>query len=291
MDGMSPGTQILNAVVRKLAQSSVPVLLLGEAGTGKRTTARQIHVLSGDSGGFHIVACATCSPEMFSNTGQAEWSCKGTLFLDELTALSLPCQRGLLHALTRQGPGGQLTMARVICGSSHDPEAEVRSGKLLEDLYYRLNGVCLRLRPLRQRKEDILPLANTFLSKYAQELGRPTPQLSSATQQVLEQCPWPGNITELENTIKAIVHLGSEAVVVEGLRSLMAKSERQGNETGVSLKQAAREASRQAEKELILRALDRTRWNRRRAAEQLQISYKALLYKLKQIGYSECGTP
>ena len=106
-------------------------------------------------------------------------------------------------------------------------------------------------------------------------------------QQLFHDYAWPGNIRELEDAAKAIVALGDEAVAMGGLRAMLMKSERSVGEERISLKQAARAASREAEKELILKVLTRTRWNRRRAAQQLQISYKALLYKLKQIGGAE----
>ena len=177
--------------------------------------------------------------------------------------------------------------ARLICGSVRDLEAEVRSGRFREDLYYRISGVCLRLPPLRQRKEDIADLMSHFLAKYAEDFHRPIPVLSTDTQQLFHDYAWPGNIRELEDAAKAIVALGDEAVAMGGLRAMLMKSERSVGEERISLKQAARAASREAEKELILKVLTRTRWNRRRAAQQLQISYKALLYKLKQIGGAE----
>jgi transcriptional regulator with PAS, ATPase and Fis domain len=115
------------------------------------------------------------------------------------------------------------------------------------------------------------------------------PVLSAQTQQLFQDYAWPGNIRELEDMARAIVALGDETLAMGGLRAMFTKSDRSANGERVSLKQAARAASREAEKELILKVLTRTRWNRRRAAQELQISYKALLYKLKQIGYGEYG--
>src|SRR5207237_7569644 len=140
------------------------------------------------------------------------------------------------------------------------------------DLYYRISGVCLRLAPLRQRKEDIPCFVNFFLAKYAQDFGRPAPILSAATQKLFNEYSWPGNIRELEDAAKAIVALGDESVAMGGLRSMLTKSDRPLNGERISLKQAARAASREAEKVLILKVLTRTRWNRRRAAEELTIS-------------------
>jgi two-component system response regulator AtoC len=128
---------------------------------------------------------------------------------------------------------------------------------------------------------------NFFLSRYAEVFQRPIPPLSIDTRKLFHDHNWPGNLVELEAAARAIVAVGDETVAMGGLRSVLARS---GNGNGrISLKDAARTASREAEKELILKALTRTRWNRRRAAQELQISYKALLYKLKQIGYGEYG--
>ena len=166
---------------------------------------------------------------------------------------------------------------------------EVRAGNLREDLYYRISGVCLRLPPLRQRREDIAALTEHFLRKYAREFQRPVPALSEETHRLFQEYSWPGNVGELENAAKAIVALGDETIAMGGLRAMLMKPDLGSNGSRVSLKQASRAASREVEKEIILRTLTRTRWNRRRAAQDLQISYKALLYKLKQIGYGEYG--
>jgi two-component system response regulator AtoC len=146
--------------------------------------------------------------------------------------------------------------------------------------------VCLRIPPLRQRREDIPILMEHFLRKFGREFQRPVPALSEETLRLFQEYSWPGNVRELENAAKAIVALGDETVAMGGLRAMLRRTDT-GNGGRVSLKQAARAASREMEKELILRALTRTRWNRRRAAQDLQISYKALLYKLKQMGCTE----
>jgi two-component system, NtrC family, response regulator AtoC len=274
--------------MRELAQSEVTVLLLAEGGAGKRTIARHIHENSARSQDlFHVIACSGLAPQDLDTTICAG----GTVFLDEVGDLSGPCQTSLLDLLPdleERSNGSR--HARLICGSARDLEAEVKAERFREDLYYRISGICLRLPPLRQRKEDIPYLVSFFLAKYAHEFDRPVPVLSTATQKLFTEYAWPGNIRELEDAAKAIVVLGDESVAMGGLRAVLTKSDSGGNGGHISLKQAARAASREAEKELILRVLNRTRWNRRRAAEQLQISYKALLYKLKQIGYGEFGT-
>jgi len=285
LEGVSPSMQALKVMIRELAQSDVPVLLLGEAGAGKRSIARRIHEISPrHAEPFNIMACATLTSEIVH--GQADGLFHaGTIFLDEIADLNSASQTRLFEALF--GAMNGRPRARLIGGSARDLEAEVRSGKVREDLYYRLSGVCLRVPPLRQRKEDIPGMVSFFLEKYAHEFQRAVPVLSAQTQQLFHDYAWPGNIRELEDAAKAIVVLGDEAVAMGGLRAMLTKSDRGTNGDRVSLKQAARAASREAEKELILKVLTRTRWNRRRAAQELQISYKALLYKLKQIGYGE----
>jgi len=291
VEGVSPSTRAVEVVIRELAQSDVPVLLLAEAGAGKRTTARRIHQMSQSEGEFRVFECSAWSTEMFDDQDSGALACRGTLYLDEIADLSSAGQLKLLEILPRmEGHAQQPVRARLICGSARDLEAEVRAGRFREDLYYRISGVCLRLPPLRQRKQDIAYLISFFLAKYANDLQRPIPVLSAETERLFQEYAWPGNIRELENAARAIVALGNESVAMGGLRALLRRPDMGGRDR-VSLKQAARAASREAEKELILRALTRTRWNRRRAAQELQISYKALLYKLKQIGCSEVGAP
>ncbi len=288
LEGVSPHMRALEAAIRELAHSDVPVLLLAETGAGKRTIARRIHEASGRKDQpFAITNCRALDVEELKGPGGEVWRSKGTVFLEEVGALSLTRQAELLEALTTMDGEIPRVQARLISGCARDLEAEVRAGHFREDLYYRISAVCLRLPPLRQRKEDIPAFMNFFLTRYARDFRRPTPALSPQTQQLFHEYGWPGNIRELENTAKAIAALGDESVAMDGLRATLSKPGRPGNGERVSLKQAARAASREAEKELILSVLTRTRWNRRRAAQELQISYKALLYKLKQIGCGE----
>jgi len=289
VEGIGQSMKSLDVVIRELARSEVPVLLLAEAGAGKKATAERIHQMSAHrEEPFRVISCADVTGGANAIGGVFE---SGTVYFEELADLSPACQEALLSVLrVSDGNGnGDDALARVICGSARDLEAEVRAGRFREDAYYRLSGVCLRLPPLRQRREDIPSLVSFFLAKYARDFRRPVPRLSEATQHLFQEYAWPGNIRELEDAAKAIVALGDESVAMGGLRSLLTRSERNGNGERISLKQASRAASREAEKELILRVLQRTRWNRRRAAQELQISYKALLYKLKQIGYQEYG--
>lgn len=286
VESASPSMRALETFTSELAQSEVPVLLLAEAGAGKKATARRIHELSHRAGQpFRILSCSDLMPEHFASGEPSD----GTVFLEELAELGKSSQSRLLQILTAENSNGHGTLrpVRLICGSARDLESEVGSGNFREDLYYRLSGVCLRIPPLRQRREDIPVLVDHFLTKYAREFQRSIPVLSESTRRLFQEYAWPGNVRELENAARAIVALGDEAVAMGGLRAILLRRSDTGNGGQVSLKEASRAASREKEKEIILRALTRTRWNRRRAAQELQISYKALLYKLKQMGCSE----
>jgi two-component system response regulator AtoC len=195
-----------------------------------------------------------------------------------------------LAALPENGAaanGSKAWTARIICSTSRNLEDEMRSGRLREELYYRLNGVTLRLPPLRHRREDIPAFIGFFLDKYAEVLARPRPNLSLEALAAMQSYSWPGNIRELENTARMVVALGDERMALADLVHAGANGTNGGNGEALSLKEASRAASRMAERELILKVLTRTRWNRKRAAQELQISYKALLYKLKQIGLDD----
>ncbi len=278
----------VEAVIKELAHSSVPVLLIGERGSGKRTIAKRIHASSGQpKGEFRILICSDLTPAIMTTNLQMSGT---TLYLDEIGELNSDCQHCLMDSLASQTDGAGSNV-RVIGSSSRDLERDVHSGSFREDLYYRLSGVCLRIPPLRQRKEDIPDLIGFFLARYSEVFHRAAPPLSAATKQLFMEYSWPGNLRELEAAARAIVAVGDESVAMGGLRSTFAHADNAANGSRVSLKEVARAASREAEKELILKALTRTRWNRRRAAQELQISYKALLYKLKQIGHGEYGTP
>jgi two-component system response regulator AtoC len=297
VEGVSASMRPVEAVIRELAQRDVPVLVLAEAGAGKHATAQRIHQMSQRSAQpFRWFQCLGLTPEDLEGLREQEQkdgepSTAGTIYLEELADLSAECQVRLLEALPQsEGNGaGAHERARLICGSARDLEVEVKRGRLREDIYYRISGVCLRLPPLRQRKEDIPFLMGHFLRKYARDFRHPVPDLSAETLRLFLDHAWPGNLRELEDAARVLAALGDEHVALGGLRALLRKPDAGSNNAGISLKAASKAASREAEKELILDTLTRTRWNRRRAAEQLQISYKALLYKLKQIGFEGYG--
>jgi two-component system response regulator AtoC len=302
VSGMSQAMRTLESVIAEIAPTNIPVLLAGECGTGKAMYARRVHDLSERSSEpFVKVACASMNTTTFSSelalnsgdNGEAPKNLPGTVFFDEINELDAACQRHLLYALPDGDarPRRGLLVARVVSTTSRNLEEEMRAGHFRGELYYRVNGVCLRLPPLRERKEDIPLLVEFFLTKHAAQFGRRRPSLSPRTLRTLLDHSWPGNIRELENVVKKIVALGDEELGVAELNAVPPETPPSDTTAGrsFSLIAAARAASREAERELILKALERTHWNRKRAAQQLQISYKSLLYKLKQIGFEESG--
>ena len=285
VESVSAGMRTVEAMIRELSQNDVPMLVVAEHGSGKAAVAARIHSLSRRAAEpFHVYQGQEATEEILAaRDGQS-----GTVYLQEVGDLTAAAQKELVRQIGLSG-AEQRRVPRYICGTSRELEPEVRAGKFREDLYYGISGVCLRLPPLRQRKEDIPVLRDWFLSTAARDFCRAVPVLSPETQNFFLEYNWPGNIRELKDAARAIVGLGDETLAMGGLRSLLRRVDRGGNGEKISLKDAARAASREAEREIILQVLTRTRWNRRRAAQELQISYKALLYKLKQIGYQEYG--
>lgn len=280
----------MEQVIRELSGSDVPVLIQAEAGTGKRTVAQRIHQLSHRRGQpFVVVDCASLSQEALTEGAQALFG-RGTVVLEEICALNAECQSILFNLMPGVDEAGREHRlgARLLFTTSRDLVEEVRCGRFRKDLCYRLNSVSLRLPPLRERRQDIPQLMAFFLSKYSTNLQRPVRDLSHDAQRWLQEYDWPGNVRELEDAAKAVTMLGEQALVRGGMRRSHGQLGATNGEK-VSLKDASRAASREAERTLILNVLNRTRWNRRRAAQELQISYKALLYKLKQIGVEEYG--
>jgi DNA-binding NtrC family response regulator len=301
--GMCAAMQTLENVVAEIAPTNIPVLLVGESGVGKEMFARRIHHLSANGDEPLVkIACASMNPANFAGElglnksdilAEEVKTLNRTVFFDEISELDSSCQRSLVYALPdgearpRRGSLG----ARVISTTNRNLDDEMRAGRFRSELYYRINGVCLRLPPLRDRKEDIPLLVESFLTKYVAEFGRPRPSLSPRALRMLLDYSWPGNIRELENAVKKIVALGAENLELPDLIAEPLEIRTEVSEArSYSLKAAARAASREAEREMILEALARTRWNRKRAAQELQISYKSLLYKLKQIGLPDSRT-
>lgn len=298
----SPAMRAVDWLAAEIASTAIPVLLVGERGTGKDVVAAQIHARSPrQSGRLVKLDCAALTPDaldrLFAGHGNGNGAAeeRTTVLLDEVSELHPACQAGLLEALSfadgRSGrPAGRVG---VISATRHNLEEAVRGGRFLDALYYRIGGITLRLPPLRHRREDIAPLADFFLAEYAAVLAQPRPSLSARGLETLMNYGWPDNIWELERVMKRLAALGDESLALAALRWPHQAAPPGDNGGSVRpLKEAARAASRQAERRLILQVLEQTRWNRKRAARQLQISYKALLYKLKQIGLDdEPGEP
>jgi two-component system response regulator AtoC len=295
--GVSPAMQGLRRTVTDTAATDIPVLVLGESGVGKEILALQIHRLSDRRDEpFIKTRCRAFAPgrlpiqlQSLANGTASPGSFRGTVFLDDLCELEPAGQRQLLDLLAEGDalPGEYSLKARVISSARRGLEDDLRSGKFEEELYFRLNGICLRVPPLRERREDLPELADFFLTKYASLFERARPILSGELLARLAAYSWPGNIRQLENTMKKIVATGDSESALAELVDISPETLKTGASSGSSLKAAARAASRQAERELISRALTRTHWNRKKAAGELQISYKALLYKLKQLGLED----
>jgi len=299
--GVSPAMRALERVVAKVAPTDVPVLLLGESGTGKDVVALALHRSSANSHQpFVKCNCAALTGESlrahFGNGGTngCDPGNGGTIFFDDIGRLDAAGQDALLQLLSDSASvsASRYFRDRVVSSSTRSLEEQMRVGRLREELYYQINGVCLRLPALRQRQEDLPLLLDYFVKKYASAFERPEPKLSSAAMEFLRRHSWPGNIRELENFVRKLVILGDEEQALSDLSlSTTPGVNESGHEIFVStlgnrprsLKAAAREASRNVERELILNSLKRTHWNRKRTARELQISYKALLYKLKQL--------
>jgi two-component system response regulator AtoC len=295
--GVSAAMQAIRRTVADTATTDIPVLILGEGGTGKEVLALQIHRLSDRrEEPFVKTRCRAFAPgrlpvqlQALANGSAAPGSFRGTVFLDDLCELEPAGQRQLLDLLAEGDalPGEYSLNARVISSARRGLEDDLRSGKFEEELYFRLNGICVRMPPLRERGEDLHELADFFLTKYASLFERSRPVLSAELLARLRAYSWPGNIRQLENTMKKIVATGDSESALAELVDISPEALKTGASSGSSLKAAARAASRQAEREMISRALTRTHWNRKKAAGELQISYKALLYKLKQLGLED----
>ncbi len=293
--GESAIMQSLNAMVAEIAKTDIPILLMGETGTGKEVYTRLIHRVSLHGGApLKKVCCAALGAErllaevrdeFLSDSGGGKAAAR-TVFLDGVHELDAASQRVLLSMLPDGEPKGRIakTVSRFISSTSRNLEKEIEAGRFRRELYFRINGVTLRLPPLRERKEDIPALLECFLAKHSNELKKNAPNLSSDVRELLVSYHWPGNIRELENVAKKIVAVGDPMLALGDLRAILVTVPvTAGNPHISSLKAAARAASRRTERELILKALEQTHWNRKRAARELQISYKSLLYKIKQM--------
>jgi two-component system, NtrC family, response regulator AtoC len=316
------------ALVNRIADTDVPVLLVGESGVGKDVIARRIHATSHRAGRpFVKINCAALPGELLESElfghekgaftgahaekpGKFELAHQGTIFLDEIGEMDPRLQAKLLQVLQDEEfyrVGGKRSVrvdARVVVATNRNLEAAIRQGSFREDLFYRLNVVTIRVPPLRERKEEIAPLVRHFVDKYRQRYRGGLEEVPADVMERFYAYEWPGNVRELENLVRRLVVLRDPAMVlgeIGGAPPALTLPAQAGNHAangvrpldgrtnGVTaedapLKDVARRAARIAEREAILRALMRTGWNKRKAAKRLQVSYKALLYKIKDCG-------
>jgi two-component system, NtrC family, response regulator AtoC len=309
----SPGMRDVRDTITGAAVIDVTVLITGETGTGKELVARAVHYLGGRRHGPLVkVNCAAVARELLESElfghergaftsahqlkiGKFETANHGTIFLDEVGDLHPAVQAKLLHILedgqfSRVGGRSNIEVdVRVVAATNQDLEASVAAGRFREDLFYRLNVIRIIVPPLRQRAEEIPVLANYFVDRYARLFGREGFMLPLETMERLKQHSFPGNVRELENMIKRMVVLNDLDLTRVPLVGVTASDndQRPARRTVIaagSLRAISRKAAQAAEQSAILKALEETQWNRLRAAKLLNISYRSLLYKIKEAG-------
>ncbi|HXW55795.1 MAG TPA: sigma-54 dependent transcriptional regulator [Candidatus Cybelea sp.] len=308
--GPSSIMQSVRQRVVRAAGLNVPILILGESGTGKEVLARFIHRHSPwVHGPFIKVNCPAIphtllESELFgfqkgaftgatnAKPGRIELAQGGTLFLDEIAELDAGLQAKLLHVLqdghfTRIGDQEERRMnARIICATNRRLQKEIEVGSFRSDLFYRINVISISLPPLRERREDIPQIIEHLRENFNQRFQRESAPLSRETLHVLQQRDWPGNVRELENCMARYVILGSEEAFFSDRdeKHEEAMSYTAPADGKIPLKRISQQVTRRMERELILKVLQANHWNRRKTAEALKISYRALLYKVRQAG-------
>jgi len=306
----------IKEIIDQIANTDVTVLIQGESGVGKEVVARSIHLNSfRKEKPFVKVNCAALPQELLESElfgyekgaftgayrqkpGKFELADGGTIFLDEISEMSLSLQGKLLQVLqdrefSRLGGKKDLRVdVRVLVATNKNIEEGVKEARFREDLYYRLNVVNITIPPLRERKEEIPIFVEYFLEKYGKKYQRRVSPLSDELIKVFSQHHWSGNVRELENVIQRFVVLGNEKAIVEELSPVTRIDSIPAKKTKIvptkkswpSLKEVHRDAIKKAESEIILKALETTNWNRKKAANILEINYKTLLYKIKECG-------
>src|ERR1700690_2737277 len=294
----------------KVASANVPVLIEGESGTGKDIIARMIHSHSPWRTGPYVKVNCPAIPgtllesELFgyekgaftgaygTKPGRVEMAHRGTLFLDEISELDLALQSKLLQLLQdgqfcRIGAQEDKKVeVRIVCATNRQLDVEIENGTFRQDLYYRINVVNLRMPPLRERSGHIQTLVHYFLEFYNRKYNCRARALSLDLMSVLQKYHWPGNIRELENLIKRYVILGNEEVITNDLvaREPDFFNSEISLDGPISLKKLTRQCVRELERKVILKVLQQHHWNRKQSARTLAISYRALLYKIRDAG-------
>ena len=316
-----PATRKLAALAKRVAATDATVMISGESGAGKEVFARLIHENSSrEKGPFIAINCAAIPENMLeaslfgfekgaftgayqARAGKFEQAQGGTLLLDEISEMDLGLQAKLLRVLQEREVerlGGRELIpldVRVLATTNRCMREEVAAGRFREDLFYRLNVFPLHLTPLRERKADILPLANRLMQKYCPP-GRCVPHLSKAAQRALLSHPWSGNVRELDNVIqRALILLNGDQIEVEGLcfEFEMADVPEATVADGTSATTAGNEGLgddlKSREFELILDALHRDRGSRKAVAERLGISPRTLRYKIARMREQGIAVP
>jgi two-component system response regulator AtoC len=310
----------IKEIIDQVANTDVTVLIQGESGVGKEVVARSIHLNSfRRDKPFVKVNCAALPSELLESElfgyekgaftgayrqkpGKFELANGGTIFLDEIVEISLPLQAKLLQVLqdrefSRLGGKKDIRVdVRILVATNKNIEEAVKNDRFREDLYYRLNVVNITIPPLRERKEEIPIFVEYLLDKFGKKYRKKVKPLSDQIMKVFFQYHWLGNVRELENVIQRIIVLGNEKVILDELASSINKEPTQitkvpnPDRKWPSLKEVQREATMKAEAEVIRKALEMTNWNRKKAADLLNISYKALLYKIKECGIGKQPT-
>ena len=306
----NPKVLKIKEIAQHVADTDVPVLMTGESGVGKEVLARYIHSHSSrHDKPFVKVNCAALPNDLLESElfgyergaftgamndkpGKFELADKGTLLLDEIGEMTPHLQAKLLHVLqdseyTRLGAKRTIRVdARVLASTNINLEEHVANGKFREDLYFRLNVIRIDIPPLRERREDIPVLCNYFLSRYRDRYKSSVEEISPPLMDSFLRYDWPGNVRQLENAVKRYLILPEMnlnlAELKEQTPSNVTPISVKPREDNMSLKDVGSRAAEQAEKELVLRVLEETSWNRKRAARRLNICYKALLNKLKR---------
>jgi len=299
----------------KVCRANIPVLIEGDGGTGKEVLSRWIHLHSPFADGLFVkVNCAAIpgtllESELFgyekgtftganvSKPGRVELAHNGTLFLDEISDLDLGLQSKLLHFLqdgrfSRIGDESErLVETRLICTTNKDLGQEVLAGRFRADLYYRVNVVHMRLPRLRERREDIAALAQYFKKKHEEQFGKESLPFDSQVLDQFVKLEWPGNLRELSNRVARHVLMGpDEEILAESWKRRAAAGRvSPDGERAIPLKRIAKDAVRDREQRIILEALRANHWNRRRAALALKISYRTLIYKIREAGFAAKG--
>ena len=312
--------QEIRAVLKQVGETNVTVLIQGESGVGKEIIARTAHSVSTRSEHpFVKVNCAALPTNLLESelfgyekgaftgaarrkTGKFEHAHKGTIFLDEIGEMSGPLQAKLLqvlqdHEFTRLGGNAEVKVdLRVVCATNRNLDEMVADGSFRADLFFRLNVVNVTIPPLRERREEIPILVESFLHRYSTLYGKPVPAISTELMGAFQRYAFPGNVRELENLIKRVIVLESDRSVLNemlerergeptsfsALAEFIADSERTAGE--VPLREVGRRAAQEAEREAIGQMLRYTDWNRKQAAGLLGISYKTLLQKIRGCG-------